>query len=236
MPALTKRLSDALNDLLGLFYPRLCYACNQNLPADHSEPICLTCAYKLPKTDHHLHSENAFTDRLWGRLEIQAAAAFFQFVKDGRVQRLLYQLKYNGKRDLGLFIGQRYGDVLKVSALFSAVDAIVPVPLHPRKEKIRGYNQAALFAEGLGKAMNKPVIHALKRVVFTQTQTQMSRSERQINVGSAFELAPQLDLYGKHILLVDDVVTTGATLEACGIQLLQIENLRLSMAAIAIAD
>ena len=225
-----------LDDLLGLFYPNLCYACDRNLPPGQSDPVCLTCQYKLPQTDHHLHLENAFTERLWGRLELHTAAAFFQFVKDGRAQRLLYHLKYNGKREVGLYMGKWYGSVLAEAQPFQGIEAIVPVPLHPRKEKIRGYNQAELFARGLSESMQCPVVHALKRVVFTQTQTRMTRAERQINVSQAFEPAPAVDLSGKHCLLVDDVVTTGATLEACGSQLLQHSNLKLSMAAIAIAD
>ncbi|MEQ8702596.1 MAG: phosphoribosyltransferase family protein [Phaeodactylibacter sp.] len=236
MTVLPQPVSLWLNDLLGLFYPNLCYACGQNLPAGQSDPVCLTCHYKLPRTDHHLHAENAFTERLWGRLELQSAAAFFQFVKDGRVQRLLYHLKYNGKREVGLYLGKLYGAALKSVPAFQSVDAIVPVPLHPRKEKIRGYNQADWFARGLSETMQRPVIYALKRTVFTQTQTRMTRAERQVNVSRAFELSASVSLPGKHVLLVDDVVTTGATLEACGARLLQHPGLQLSMAAIAIAD
>lgn len=235
MTALTKSFPHWLNDLLGLFYPNLCYACHRNLPRGQSDPICLTCQHKIPRTDHHLYPENAFTERLWGRLDLESAAAFLQFVKEGRVQRLLYHLKYNGKREVGLYLGRIYGEVLKTVPEFQAIDVIVPVPLHPRKKKIRGYNQAELFAQGLSGAMQKPVLNALKRVVFTQTQTRMTRAERQVNVSRAFERSEDINLEGKHVLLVDDVVTTGATLEACGIKLLQ-DNLQLSMAAIAIAD
>jgi ComF family protein len=124
---------------------------------------------------------------------------------------------------------------LKDTPEFQDVDVIVPVPLHPRKKKIRGYNQAELFAQGLSRTMQRPVLKALKRVVFTQTQTKMTRAERQVNVSRAFDLSGGTNLEGKHVLLVDDVVTTGATLEACGTKLLQ-HNLQLSMAAIAIAD
>ncbi len=225
-----------LDDLLGLFYPNLCYACDRNLPSGQSDPICLTCRYKLPQTDHHLHLENAFTERLWGRLELQTAAAFFQFVKDGRAQRLLYHLKYNGKQEVGRYIGKWYGEVLRSVPAYQSVEAIVPVPLHPRKEKMRGYNQADWFAKGLGESMDRPVVQALRRVVFTQTQTRMTRAERQVNVSQAFEPVAGVDLSGRHVLLVDDVVTTGATLEACGAELLRYSNLELSMAAIAIAD
>jgi ComF family protein len=229
-------LTRWLDDLLGLFYPNLCYACDRNLPSGQSDPICLACRYKLPQTDHHLHLENAFTERLWGRLELQAAAAFFQFVKDGRAQRLLYHLKYNGKQEVGQYVGKWYGEVLRSVPAYQSVEAIVPVPLHPRKEKMRGYNQAAWFAKGLEASMQRPVVHALKRVVFTQTQTRMTRAERQVNVRQAFEPVAGVDLSGRHVLLVDDVVTTGATLEACGAELLRHSNLKLSMAAIAIAD
>ncbi|MCR9102526.1 MAG: phosphoribosyltransferase family protein [bacterium] len=236
MTAPLQPLTRWLDDLLGLFYPNLCYACDRNLPSGQSDPICLACRYKLPQTDHHLHLENAFTERLWGRLELQAAAAFFQFVKDGRAQRLLYHLKYNGKQEVGQYVGKWYGEVLRSVPAYQSVEAIVPVPLHPRKEKMRGYNQAAWFAKGLEASMERPVVHALKRVVFTQTQTRMTRAERQVNVRQAFEPVAGVDLSGRHVLLVDDVVTTGATLEACGAELLRHSNLKLSMAAIAIAD
>ncbi len=222
--------------LLNLFYPKLCYACSRNLPSG-SDPICLTCHYKLPRTDHHRHcSDNAFTQRLWGRVDLHAAAAFLHFVKDGRVQRLLHQLKYNSQPQVGTYLGKIYGQTLQESGGFDAVDCIVPVPLHPRKEKMRGYNQAAKFAQGLSEALQRPCRPVLRRSVFTQTQTRMTRAERLRNVGQAFTLPRPQAIEGQHVLLVDDVITTGATLEACANTLLAASDVRLSMAAIAIAD
>ena len=222
--------------LLNLFYPNLCYACSRNLPSG-SDPICLTCQYKLPRTDHHHHTEdNAFTQRLWGRVELQAAAAFLHFVKDGRVQQLLHQLKYSGQSRVGVYLGKIYGQTLRESGAFSTIDGIVPVPLHPKKEKVRGYNQAAKFAQGLSEALQRPCRYPLRRAVFTPTQPRMTRAERLRNVGRAFALPDPKMIEGQHLLLVDDVITTGATLEACANTLLKAPGVRLSMAAIAIAD
>ncbi|TXB61393.1 ComF family protein [Phaeodactylibacter luteus] len=218
----------------GLFYPRLCYACGQNLPPG-SEPVCISCHYKLPRTSHHQFPENEFTERFWGRVDIQAAAACFQFVKTGRVQRLLHHLKYERKREIGTYFGREYGAVLRAVPGFKNVDLIVPVPLHWRKKRIRGYNQAAAFAEGLSWSMCCPWEEALERVVHTDTQTKKSRLDRLMNVAQAFQLKSPGQLEGKHILLVDDVVTTGATLEVCTAELLKEAGCTVSLAAIAIA-
>lgn len=232
--AASQLATQLADDLLGLFYPKLCYACGCRLSLK-SEPICLDCAYRLPKTNFHFHKENPFTERLWGRVDVQAAAACFHFVKSGRVQRLLHQLKYGGQWQVGLYLGQNYGEALKSSQLFQRIDKIVPVPLHPRRQHQRGYNQSAAFARGLSESMNVPWEEALERRVHTNTQTRKSRMGRFGNVEGAFRLRPGSPIDGQHILLVDDVVTTGATLEACAHTLLQAAGSRLSMATIAIA-
>ncbi len=161
----------------------------------------------------------------------------FHFVKKSPVQRALHQLKYRNRADVGLKIGHQFGRLLLQSEVFRQVDIIVPVPLHPKKERLRGYNQSAKFAEGLGEAMQKPVdYHALARQTFSQSQTQKTRGERFQNVGTAFVLSKPNRLGGKNVLLVDDVLTTGATLESCGRQILEVPGTRLSLATIAIAE
>ena len=225
-----------LNDLVSLLYPNLCLACSDHTPA-RGEIICLRCQHKLPRTNFHLEQENPFTERFWGRISIENGAALYHFIKGGRVQELIHRLKYLGKREIGIRLGQWYGEQLKQSEQFKTIDLIVPVPLHPKKERLRGYNQSALFAMGISEAMGKPWMkNALTRKAFTETQTHKSRTERLENVLEVFAVNDLKGMEGKHILLVDDVMTTGATLEACGMRILEIPGTKLSMATIAIAD
>lgn len=224
------------HDLIGLLYPHLCLACKESLPS-RRDCICLNCQLKLPKTNFHLERNNPFTERFWGRLEIESGAALYHFVKGGKVQGLIHQLKYLGKRQVGIRLGQWYGEQLRASEHFKNIDLIVPVPLHPRKEKMRGYNQSAAFAAGLAETMQIPALpQALVRRVFTETQTNKSRLERLENVQDVFAVQNPELLEGKHILLVDDVMTTGATLEACGSKIVAVKGTKLSMATIAIAE
>ena len=223
-----------LSSFLGLLYPNLCLACSEHLPT-HKEYICITCQYKLPETGFHKEWENPFTERFWGRINLFSGAALYHFTKGGKTQQLIHHLKYNGKREVGIRLGQLYGNYLKEAPAFECSELIIPVPLHPKKIHSRGYNQAAVFAQGLSEGMNIPWSSVLKRNQFTSTQTHKSRLERFDNVSTAFEVKNASMLEGKHLLLVDDVITTGATLEACALQLLKIPGIRLSMATIAIA-
>jgi len=229
-------LQTYYKNFLGLFYPNLCLACERNTPV-HGGVICLPCQYYLPKTKFHLDRENAFTERFWGRVPIDAGAALFYFSKGSRTQNLVHKLKYDGKRKVGVKLGNLYGGMLNKSPYFSNIDVIVPVPLHPRKERKRGYNQSDLFAQGLAEEMELPRLpNGLIRRVASDTQTRMTRAERLINVTDAFAVKNKKALEGKHVLLVDDVMTTGATLEACASQILGCEGARVSMATIAFAS
>lgn len=229
-------IRDTFDDLIALLYPNLCLACSENLPT-RNEIICLRCQLELPRTNFHLEKENPFTERFWGRIPLESGASLYHFVKGGRIQELLHRLKYEGKREIGIKLGEWYGRQLKDSPDFQAVDVIIPVPLHPRKERLRGYNQSAMFAQGLAEAMDKSWHkEVLIRKVFTETQTQKSRAERLENVKDVFEIRNPEKIKGKHILLVDDVMTTGATMEVCGAKLLEITGTKLSMATIALAE
>jgi ComF family protein len=222
-------------DFVSLFYPELCAACGNNL-FRNEEVICSFCKIQLPYTHYHHEKDNRVAKLFWGRVNIYSAAACFHFKKGSKVQHLLYQLKYNGRKDVGLKIGTIYAHQLMESEYFSCIDRIIPVPLHKNKKKKRGYNQAALFANGLADGMQKPVDeNSLLRSVFTETQTRKSRFDRFENVKEVFLIENAKQMEGQHILLVDDVVTTGSTLEACAEALLQIPEVKVSIATIAIA-
>ena len=225
-----------LSNLLGLFYPNLCLACGRNL-LPNQEGLCISCRYKLPKTGFHLETENDFTERFWGRVPLQAGAAFLYFTKGGRSQRLIHHLKYEGKREIGVYLGQLYGRSLSEAPVFRETGLILPVPLHPHKQHQRGYNQSALFARGLSETMGIPWLpDGLKRMEYTATQTKKSRLERFDNVEKAFVVPQPEKIENQHVLLVDDVITTGATLEACALRILGIRGTKVSMATIAIAQ
>lgn len=160
----------------------------------------------------------------------------YLFTKESRVQNLVHNLKYRGKAEVGSILGRKLGTMLRQSPLFADVDVIVPVPLHVRKERIRGYNQSEVFGNGLAETFGRPCLGtAMKRVIHSESQTRQSRESRLHSVGEVFEVAKPKLLEGKHILLVDDVLTTGATLEVCANRLLEVPGTKVSMATIAIA-
>ena len=231
-----KLWENLLDGFVSLFYPRLCLSCEKNITPD-KDALCISCQVKLPKTGFHLEKENAFTDRFWGRIKIESGSAFYHFSKGGKVQHLIHNLKYKGKSEVGIKLGNLYGKILKKSDFYKNVDTIIPVPLHPKKELKRGYNQSDMFAKGLAETMEvewkKDV---LVRTKMTQTQTKKSRIERLENVKDVFELKNRDVLKSKHILIVDDVLTTGATLEACATKILEIPNTKVSLATIAFAN
>lgn len=228
-------LLELARDFIGLMYPSLCLACQSKHPPKE-QLICVSCQVKLPKTNFHLEEENYFTERFWGRVLLESAAALYFFHKGSPVQKILHSLKYEGKHEIGFQLGQKYGKQLKQSPYFRTVDIIVPVPLHPKKQLQRGYNQSDTFANGLSETMRIPwLANGLKRTKYGDSQTRMSREERLLNVMEAFEVDAKNKLAGKHILLVDDVLTTGATLETCADKLLALPNTKVSMATIALA-
>ncbi len=221
-----------------LFFPHLCAVC-QERPPTIQNILCTSCCYQLPETGYHLLPENRLTERFWGRLPLQFGAAYYFFQRGGRAQQLIHQLKYHRWQEIGTAIGYRYGQQLRHSPHFPEIDSIIPVPLHPRKLRQRGFNQSLRFAEGLGAALSIPVADGvLERVQYGASQTHKSREERQENIQGAFRLSPKKaeTLRGKHLLLVDDVLTTGATLEAAGQQLLAVEGTRLSVVTMAMAE
>ena len=231
-----KWLTRQVDDLLGLFYPDLCITCGERL-LSHEKYVCLSCWHDLPKTNFHLDAENKVAQLFWGRVHIEYATSFFSYRKGSRYQQLIHYTKYKGLKELGFEVGRRFGFDLNESGIFQSVDWIVPVPLHPKKQKKRGYNQSEWIARGLAEAMQKQVsVDHLFRKTHTATQTRKNRFERWQNVEGIFDVTQPADFENKHILLVDDVVTTGSTLEACVFPLLKIKNARVSIATLAFAD
>ena len=234
-PAVLRSLAT---DFLGLIFPRLCLACREPLVTGESH-LCTTCRAELPYTDFHLlpADQNPIGRRFWGKLPIRHALSYLRFVRHGRVQHLLHELKYQGQRDVGTALGQLYGAELRAAGLAEDFDLIVPVPLHPRKLAKRGYNQAAAFASGLSEGLHLPAANtALRRNANTKTQTKKNRAERWENVASVFEVDDPAAIIGRRVLVVDDVLTTGATLVACGVALLAAGATEVSIATIACAD
>ncbi|MFK7979330.1 MAG: ComF family protein [Saprospiraceae bacterium] len=224
-----------LTDLFDLFFPHLCLACGEN-QLQGNAILCFACQRKLPSTEMHAMQENRFTDRFFGRVYLQAGAAMYHFKEGNQVQALIHQLKYKGKSRVGEKLGEDYGKLLIKSPFFSTIDVIVPVPLHPTKERKRGYNQSDYFAMGLAKTMQKPWLKkGLIRTKYGASQTQKTRLERYENVLQSFKVGQLTALKDKHVLLVDDVLTTGATLEACATKILAVPNTKISIVTIAIA-
>ncbi|NEU10242.1 ComF family protein [Flavihumibacter sp. R14] len=226
-------LRSYFQDFIGLFFPELCAACGRNL-FKNEEVVCTNCVYHLPVTNHHEDPDNQVAQQLWGRFPFEQAGAFIYFRKGNNVQKLIYQLKYNNRPEVGIRMGRLYGAVLKRTGLWSLPDYILPVPLHPSRKKRRGYNQSECIAKGLAEIMGIPVISdKLCRTENTGTQTRKARYDRYENLKEAFVVKDSASLENKHLLLVDDVITTGSTIEACSLELLKLKNVRVSIAALA---
>ena len=233
MPA---SIAEYFSDLFELFYPHVCLSCSAKL-LKGEEVICFKCQTELPKTDHWHDAENPMAKRFWGRVNLQGAAALFQFQKGEHVQHLLHQLKYRGRQDVGEYLGKMLGNlILKPDSVIGKPDLVVPVPLHWKKQRKRGYNQCDPIAKGIAETIGVPMSDsALERVHENISQTQKNRFDRWANVAEIFAVKDPEQLKGKHILLVDDVMTTGATAEACLQTILSVENTKVSFVTIAVA-
>lgn len=226
---------NLFDDFISLFFPKTCYACGNNL-FTNEHILCTSCLVKLPRTNFHRDNDNPMCRVFWGRVRIESATSLYYFRKGGKVQHLIHQFKYKGHKEIGIYLGEILGADLAGSDLFKTIDRIVPIPLHEKKLRKRGFNQSEVFARGLSTAMHKDLdTHSVVRTIATSTQTKKSRYKRWENVSEIFLLRHPETLYGKHILLVDDVVTTGATMEACIQTILQAPGSRVSVASIAFA-
>ena len=223
-------------DFVELFFPRICLVCGNSL-LQQEELVCLQCLHELPRTNFHLEGRNPVAEIFYGRVSLEAATSFFVFSKGSRYQKLIHALKYKGLKEVGILLGTHFAIDLEKSPLFTSVDLICPVPLHPKKEKKRGYNQSEFIARGIADRMGKPLSTGnLVRVVYTDSQTRKGRYERWENVEGIFALTHPEEFEGKHILLVDDVLTTGSTLEACASAILSTnQNTKVSIATLGFA-
>ncbi|MBF6597408.1 MAG: ComF family protein [Fermentimonas sp.] len=221
-----------INNLIKLFLPEVCVACSVELLQSESG-ACLKCLYKLPRTNNFLKENNSAEILMAGRIPFERIATFSYFADGGVLRPMIHKLKYNNGRDIGFLLGKIFGEDLLQSDFIKNIDIIVPVPLHPKKQRLRGYNQAEIIAYGLSEAAKIPVItNNLTRVVFNPTQTKRTKTERWKNVCGIFEIKDTSIFEGKHILLVDDVITTGSTIEACGNALQNCDKLKISIATI----
>ena len=221
--------------IVHMLYPRLCEGCSKPLTGSE-KVLCLWCAAELPETGYHNIADNETGMRFAGRVPFSHATSFAYFTNEGLLQHLLHGLKYKGKQETGIYLGAQFALALQQTEWISTVDFIIPVPLHPAKLAQRGYNQSMLIAEGMSGILDIPASEKfLLRRLNTESQTNKTLPERVANMKDAFIADKQDSLKGKHILLCDDVLTSGATLEACANTLLAAENIKISIATIGIA-
>jgi len=225
-----------LSHLLNFFYPRTCVACG-NILLQHEQFLCMHCLHNLPETRYHEFDDSPLTQLFLGRVQVEHVGAFLFYKKGNHVQKILHHLKYNGGKEIGAFFGKIYGMHLIQDRKWQTIDMIIPIPLHGKKEKKRGYNQSEWIAKGLSAGMQIPsCTNLLIRSEFTETQTKKSRFHRWENVKEVFQLVQPDALESKHILLCDDVLTTGATLEAAIQKLMVVPSIRISVITLATAQ
>jgi ComF family protein len=226
---------DFFDDFISLLFPRLCYACGNHLLRNENL-ICTECYVVIPRTKYHLESGNPVAQLFWGRCVIEKAAAFSYYNKGSRIRNLIHNLKYKGIKEIGYELGRIYGLSLKSSGFTADIDLIIPVPLHPSKKRIRGFNQSDLISQGLAGVTGLSVdTNTLVRTLVSVTQTKRSRYERWTNVEGIFHVTNPEIIKDMHILLVDDVITTGSTIESCANELLKVEGVKVSVIALAYA-
>lgn len=223
------------NDLINLFFPPCCLTCKNPLTKGEKH-ICIQCLYKLPKTGFHLRKNNPAEQLFMGKFAFENATSFLYYEKGGITQMLIHALKYKGNKELGFYLGVLAARDLIKSASYSSIDILVPVPLHTQRQRNRGYNQAEYIARGMASVLNKPIdTQSLRRTRTNTTQTKKSVFDRWVNVQEIFSLSTMQNFAGKHILLVDDVITTGSTIGACAEVILTVPNARVSLISVAIA-
>ena len=222
--------------IINLFFPKVCSGCNSFLLTNENV-ICTICRHDIPLTNHHLIEDNDAFKKFYGRIPVLHASALFYFHKKGIVQQLIHNLKYKGHEEIGTILGEWYAEELKTIDLFQTVDQIIPVPLHRRKFKERGYNQVTAFGEALSSSLNLDYNNSiLVRNIYSKTQSKKNLLGRTEGIETIFDVSFTEKDHNKHFLLIDDVITTGSTLEACSRALLKIPGARISIVCMAMAQ
>lgn len=228
-------ISRIAGDFISLIFPRLCQCCGEHL-VRNEEIICTSCIIDIPTTGFHKLRDNEMEKSLWGRCYVEKAAAWSYYTNGGRIQTLVHRLKYNGITSIGTFLGKMYGNILNESGFLSEIDLIIPVPLHKKRERRRGFNQSAVIGEALSLVSGIPISKKiLRRRYGSGSQTRKSRSERWENVDGIFVADGELLSGISHILIVDDVVTTGSTIEACVNSIKEVAEVKVSVVSLAVA-
>ena len=232
----TLLIKDWLSSFLSLLFPRCCVVCGRPL-AKGEECLCTMCNINLPRTDYHLRKDNPVEKLFWGKIPLERATSFFFYRKGSDFRQILHQLKYGGQKDIGAIMGRYMAAELLASGFFEGVDVILPVPLHKKKQQIPGYNQSEWTARGIAAVTGISIdTESVVRQKNTETQTRKSSFERWENVEGIFRLHHAESLAGKHVLIVDDVLTTGATTVECASCLAEIEGIRISILTLAMAE
>lgn len=232
----TFELKVWLSSLLSLFFPRCCVVCGRSL-AKGEECICAMCNINLPRTNFHLRKDNPVEQLFWGKIPLERATSFFFYRKGSDFRQILHQLKYGGQKEIGAVMGRYMAAELLPSGFFQGIDVIVPIPLHKRKQRLRGYNQSEWIARGISSVTGIPIdVESVMRRKNTETQTRKSTFERWENVDGIFDLPHPDRFIGKHVLIIDDVLTTGATTVACSSRLLEVGGIRISLLTLAMAE
>ncbi|THG67997.1 ComF family protein [Bacteroides faecichinchillae] len=232
----TLLIKDWLGSFLSLLFPRCCLLCGRPL-AKGEECICTMCNINLPRTNYHLQEDNPVEQLFWGKVPLERATSFFFYRKGSDFRQILHQLKYGGRKELGATMGRYMASELLPSGFFKGIDVIIPVPLHKKKQQLRGYNQSEWIVRGIAAVTGISVnTESIIRRKNTETQTRKSTFERWENVDGIFELHSSEHLPGKHVLIVDDVLTTGATTVACASALMEVQGIRISILTLAVAE
>ena len=226
-------VTNIFANLFDIFFPESCLNCRQQLEI-RGKYLCFTCLSELPLTHFSFQEKNELENSFKGRISLEAATSLLYFEKKGVVQKLIHELKYKNKPEIGSFLGKWLAEEMLSGNRFPEIDFVIPVPLHPDKEKQRGYNQVHTFANALAETLNAELkLHVLTKTINNQTQTVKSRQERIVNSEDQYLVSDPTQIKDKHILLVDDTITTGATIQTCVDSLCAVSGLKISLASMA---